>query len=99
MRARYTSSARLELLAEVAYCNSREPGLGAQFLSSVKEATASALAYPLTCSKATKNTGRIFLKVFPFAVVYRHDCDGIVVFVIAHYSRRPGFWRSRINDR
>jgi hypothetical protein len=83
-RARFVSAARLELLAEVAYYNSKEPRLGAQFLSSVQEATARALAYPLTGSRATKNTRRIFLKEFPFAVVYRPDSDGIVVFAIAH---------------
>jgi toxin ParE1/3/4 len=41
----------------------------------------------------------MFLKDFPFALVYRPDENGIVVFALAHHARRPKYWRDRIDDR
>lgn len=55
-RARFIAPARAELLAEVAYYNNKELGLGSRFLAVVEDATARALAYPLTGSPASENT-------------------------------------------
>ena len=98
-RARFVAPARRELLAEVAYYSDKESGLGSMFLTAVEDATARALAYPLTGTPASENTRRMFLKDFPFALVYRPDENGIVVFALAHHARRPEYWRDRIDDR
>lgn len=97
-RARFVAAARREFLIEVVYYNNVEPGLGARFAAAVESATARALAFPLAGAPATTNTRRVFLKDFPFAVVYRSDSDGIVIFALAHHSRRPGYWQSRVQD-
>jgi toxin ParE1/3/4 len=97
--ARFVAPARRELLAEVAYYNNMELGLGSRFLTAVEDATARALAYPLTGTPASENTRRMFLKDFPFALVYRPDENGLVVFALAHHARRPEYWRERIDDR
>ena len=65
----------------------------------IVSATVRALAYPQAGTPATNDTRRVFLKDFPFAVVYRPDTDGITIFALAHHSRRPGYWRSRVKDR
>ena len=98
-RARFIAPARLEFLAEVAYYNGQEPGLGARFAAAVEEATARAVAFPLTGSPASKNTRRVFVRDFPFAVVYRPDEGGIVIFALAHHSRRPEYWQPRVQER
>jgi plasmid stabilization system protein ParE len=98
-RARFVAPARRELLAEVGYYNNKELGLGNRFLAAVEDATARALAYPLTGTPASESTRRMFLKDFPFAIVYRSDENGIVVFALAHHARRPEYWRDRIDDR
>ena len=97
--ARFVAPVRRELLAEVIYYNNKELGLGGRLLAAVKEATARALAYPLTGTPASESTRRIFLKDFPFALVYRPDEDGIVIFALSHHARRPEYWRNRIDDR
>ena len=56
--------ARRELLAEVAYYYNKELGLGGLLLAAVKEATARALAYPLTGTPASESTRLIVLKDF-----------------------------------
>ena len=98
-RARFVAPARRELLAEVVYYSNKDLGLGSRFLTAVQDATARALAYPLTGTPASENTRRLFLKDFPFALVYRPDEYGIVVFALAHHARRPGYWRDRMVDR
>jgi plasmid stabilization system protein ParE len=98
-RVRFVAAARREYLAEVVYYNKERAGLGARFTAAVEEATARAVAFPLTGSPASKNTRRVFIQGFPFALVYRSTIDGIVVFAVAHHSRRPGYWQSRVQDR
>jgi plasmid stabilization system protein ParE len=98
-RARFIAVARREFIAEVACYNDQEPGLGVRFAAAVEEATARALAFPLAGSPASKNTRRVFVKDFPFAVVYRPDELGIVIFALAHHSRRPEYWQLRVQER
>jgi toxin ParE1/3/4 len=98
-RARFVAPARRELLAEVAYYSNKKLGLGSRFLTAVEDATARAFAYPLTGTPMSENTRRMFLKDFPFALVYRLEENGIVVFALANHARRPEYWRDRIDDR
>jgi plasmid stabilization system protein ParE len=98
-RVRFAAAARREFLAEVIYYNKERAGLGARFTAAVEEATARAAAFPLTGSPASKSTLRVFVRDFPFAVVYRPTKDEIIVFALAHHSRRPGYWLSRVQDR
>jgi toxin ParE1/3/4 len=98
-RVRFAAPARRELLSEVAYYNGKEPGLGARFTLAVEEAAARALAFPLTGSPASQSTRRVFVKNFPFAIVYRPDSEGIVIFAVAHHRRLPEYWQSRVHDR
>jgi plasmid stabilization system protein ParE len=84
--------ARREFLKEVVYYNEQGPGLGAAFAQEAEEATARALAFPQTGSPATKSTKSVFVKRFPFIVVYRPDREDIVVFAVAHRSRKPEYW-------
>ena len=95
MRVKFIASARREFLKEVVYYDDRERGLGAEFAQEVEEATARALAFPLSGSPATKNTKRVYLKRFPFSIVYRSDREGIVIFAVSHNSRKPEYWLER----
>lgn len=70
-RVRFVAAARREFLAEVIYYNEERAGLGARFTAAVEEATARAAGFPLTGSRASKSTRRVFVRDFPFAVVYR----------------------------
>lgn len=97
-RARFVAPARREFLAQVAYYHMHEPGLGARFAAAVEEATARALAFPLSGTRASKNTRRVFVRDFPFAVVYRLEPDGILIVAVAHHSRRPEYWHLRVHE-
>ena len=98
-RARFVGEAREEFLTEVAYYNNVQPGLGARFTKAVEEATARALAFPLSGSPSVSKTRRMFLKGFPFSLFYRPEEEGIVVFATSHNSRKPRYWVGRTRDR
>ncbi|MFC4310515.1 type II toxin-antitoxin system RelE/ParE family toxin [Steroidobacter flavus] len=97
-RARFIASARREFLAEVAYYHTQEPDLGVRFTNAVEAAAARALAFPFSGSPASKNTRRIFVRGFPFAVIYRPDSDGILIVAVAHRSRWPEYWHLRVQE-
>ena len=77
----------------------KKSDLGGRFAAAIEEATTRTVTFPLTGSPASKNTRRVFVKDFPFAGVYRPDANGIVIFAVAHHSRRPKYWQSRVQDR
>ena len=97
-RARFIAPARREFLYHVAYYEGEERGLGARFAAAVEDATVRALSYPLAGSTAPADTRRMLLKNFPFAIIYRPDDDGIVIFAVAHHARRPDYWETRVDD-
>lgn len=94
-RARFVAEARQEFLAEVAFYNEAQPGLGSRFATAVEQAAARAIAFPLAGSPAVADTRRVILKRFPFSLFYRPEGDGIVIFALAHHARRPGYWSER----
>jgi len=57
---------------QVAFYEKEEPGLGARFSLEVEDATARAVAYPLSGSPTSKNTRRILVKDFPFSSASCH---------------------------
>jgi plasmid stabilization system protein ParE len=98
-RALFVAPARQEFLAEFAYYDQIQPGKGARFAAAVEEGIVRALAFPLAGTRLHEDVRRVVLRGFPFSIAYRPDENGIVVFALAHHSRRPGYWRSRIPTR
>lgn len=87
-RVRFVAAARRELLAEVAYYNVAQDGLGARFAAAVEEAAIRALAFPFAGSPSPASTRRVLVKDFPFSLVYGPEDGGIVIFAVAcwHHS-------------
>lgn len=92
---RFLEEAREEFLAQVTYYEEQKKGLGDRFGQSVELATALACAHPSLGSPWKLHTRRVFPKGFPFAIVYRIEPGELVVFAVAHFRRRPTYWRNR----
>lgn len=95
---RFIEEARLEFLAEVAFYEEVQRGLGEKFNLAVEAATQLAATFPMAGTPWMHSTRRVFPKNFPFSVVYRVEPGEIVVFAVAHFSRRPAYWRDRKGD-
>jgi plasmid stabilization system protein ParE len=92
---RFLEEAQDEFLEQVSYYEQHQKGLGDRFRESVEAATALASAHPRLGSPWKLRTRRVFSKGFPFSVVYRIEASELVVFAIAHFKRRPTYWRGR----
>lgn len=92
---RFLEEAQNELLDQISYDEEHQKGLGDRFRESVEAATALASAHPKLGSPWRLRTRRVFPRGFPFAVVYRIEPSELVVFAVAHFKRRPTYWRSR----
>jgi plasmid stabilization system protein ParE len=93
---RFAAAAREEFLAEVAFYNEAQAGLGQRFTEAIEKATALTLAFPSVGSLLKGGTRRVVVKDFPFSVIYKPSAQGVMIYAVAHQSRRPGYWHSRI---
>jgi plasmid stabilization system protein ParE len=92
---RFLEEARDELFEQISYYEERQKGLGDRFREAVEGAIALASAHPKLGSPWRLRTRRVFPKGFPFSLVYRIEPAELVVFAVAHFKRRPSYWRSR----
>jgi plasmid stabilization system protein ParE len=92
---RFLEEARAEFLEQIAYYEERQDGLGDRFRQAVEAATVLASAHPMLGSPWKLRTRRVFPKGFPFSLVYRVEPKELVVFAVAHFKRRPTYWRNR----
>ena len=92
---RFLEEAQEEFLEQISYYEEHQKGLGDQFRESVEAATALASAHPRLGSPRKLRTRRVFPRGFPFSVVYRIEPAELVVFAVAHFKRRPTYWRRR----
>ena len=94
-RARFLEEAEAEFLREVEYYAEVQLNGAARFRKAVKAAVARALAFPRAGLPYFERTRRMFVRDYPFFLVYREEPGGIAVFAVVHESRRPGYWVSR----
>ncbi|MBV8211393.1 MAG: type II toxin-antitoxin system RelE/ParE family toxin [Burkholderiaceae bacterium] len=97
MKYFFHPEAEAEHLAEVAFYESRRKGLGGRYLASFGAAMERVCRDPkqfrIECEPDLR---RIFLRGFPFAIIYRDVGRQIQVLAVAHRRRRPGYWATRI---
>jgi plasmid stabilization system protein ParE len=70
------------------------PTLGEAFIDRVEAATSRAVRAPMT-GAPLGSLRRVFVKRFPYFVLYAVEESRILVLAVAHFRQRPGFWRRR----
>ncbi len=70
-------------------------GLGVRFGLAVREATDRAAEAPLHGSPVSDNLRRVFVRRFPYAILYAVEAERVYVVAVAHFRRRPDYWRDR----
>jgi toxin ParE1/3/4 len=87
--------AREELAAAADWYAGILPGLGHAFLARVEEAIAIADTSPLVGAPVGAGLRRIFVRRFPYFVLYQVTDSTLTVLAVGHFRRRPGFWAPR----
>lgn len=90
-------------MAEAAeWYSERVSGLGERFLLDTESAFARIDEAPLTGApwahrRLPDGVRRMFLRSFPYAVVYIVE-PRVVIVAVAHLRRRPGYWVKRLSE-
>jgi len=88
--------AETELFEVARYYEEQAPGLGEEFLAEIERVFTVLKAHPEIGTPAESGTRRAFTRRFPYAVVYLPESSRIVVVAVAHFHRRPDYWRRRL---
>jgi toxin ParE1/3/4 len=92
---RFVEEAQEEFFEQILFYEQREIGLGDRFRAAVEAAVLMAAMHPNMGSPWRQNTRRVFPRDFPYSIVYRAVEAELVVVAIAHFKRRPTYWRGR----
>lgn len=96
MRYRYLTAAELDQIEAAYFYESREPGLGAEFVEDLDQTIKRILDHPRAGSRGPRNTRKSLMERFPYSVVYRIDPEEILIIALQHHSRDPRRWQERV---
>jgi len=97
MRLEFHPEAELELLDAVLHYELEIAGLGERLGAEVRYAADLLLRHPEIGQTVALNLRRFVLPTFPFTLYYSAGSEGIRVEAVAHQSRQPGYWPSRLH--
>ena len=91
------ADATLEMEEAASWYEQREFGLGERFLHAVNQAKRFIRQNPEVGTPHRRGTRKWRVRGFPYVLIYRDEPDCVLVVSVAHGSRRPGYWRDRVN--
>jgi len=97
MRVEFHPEAELELIEAASYYELQVSGLGNDFEIEVRRAADLLQKHPEIGPHLDDELRRFVLYRFPYTLIYSVTSDVLHSLVVAHQSRRPGYWRSRVS--
>jgi len=93
-------AAEQELVEAESWYEAQRPGLGSEFRHAVEETMARLLEAPHSAPRLLSvpeavGARQIFIKRFPYSIVFIEEGDALWILAFAHQRRRPGYWRER----
>jgi hypothetical protein len=101
-RIRILQDAAEEAIEAAAWYEGARAGLGTEFSQAV-DAAIDLLEddivplITMTGKAGSRRAKRLLLKRFPYDIIVRESPEEVTVVAVAHHSRRPGYWRSRLH--
>lgn len=95
MRMVFRPAARREILEAQAWYEARARGLGFEFARAVEVAVEQVLRMPLAHPVLDGDFRHIFLRRFPYSIIYHVSESELVVVACFHHRRKPGDWQHR----
>jgi toxin ParE1/3/4 len=84
-----------EFAAAVAHYAAKQSELGQQFYEEVMLITREIAEAPGRFREWRHGTRRHFRRRFPYALIYAERPDRVLILAVAHFKRRPDYWRKR----
>lgn len=96
MKYCFHGAARAEHLDQVAFYESRQTGLGAEYLAAFEKSMEAILDQPERQRVVVEPDIRRFrMARFPFGIIYRAVADAVQILAVAHLRKRPAYWVPR----
>ncbi|MDD5141761.1 MAG: type II toxin-antitoxin system RelE/ParE family toxin [Verrucomicrobiales bacterium] len=92
MRARFVSTAELELKEAMEFYESARAGLGAEFLREVEATSKLIESFPLAWLPLSSRTRRCRTRRFPYGLFYQIRNDEILIVSVMDLRRDPKRW-------
>ena len=92
MKARFTSTAELELKEAMEFYQSAQAGLGADFLAEVQATTQLIEFFPLAWTALSPRARRCRTHRFPYGLFYQVRRDEILIVAVMDLRRDPKRW-------
>lgn len=98
---RPNAEAEQEFKDYVRWYERETPGLGGRLWSEIEAAIDLISVHPaigevIRRVRTRGTVRRVPLRHFPFLLIYREHSDHLEVVALAHTSRKPNYWRSRL---
>jgi toxin ParE1/3/4 len=93
---RYHQGAAADVKSAVAWYRGRSPRAASDFVEELDRAVATISEAPERWPMGQNNTRRFLLWRFPFSIIYSEQEAGIIIWAVAHSSRRPEYWARRM---
>ena len=93
--------AELEIAAELHWYHAENPLLAERLWQDIQHAIRVISKYPAVGERVRRvrvegDIRRYPLRNFPYFVIYREHPDYLEIVALAHTSRNPNYWRSRV---
>ncbi len=98
MKHAFHPDALEEYSAAVRAYEASQPGLGGRFIEHTEAAIAAICGAPDRWPVLEQDIRRRLTRIFPFALLYTIEDDYILIVAVMHCHRRPGYWRTRLED-
>jgi toxin ParE1/3/4 len=72
-------------------------GLGRRFIEEIERGIEILLSQPQIGRQLDDELRCFVLGDFPFSLIYQLETDRIWIVAVSHHSRRPGYWRERLD--
>lgn len=87
--------AREEFLAAVDRYEQHRPGLGAKFVAAVQRAAQHTFEWPDAGASVGPDLRRVFVRRFPYYLLYSAESDRIFIVAVGHFRRHPRYSEGR----
>ena len=92
----YTEEADDDVAESYEWYESREPGLGEDFLRCVEACVMTIQRHPHLYPVAVDEFRRALVRRFPYEIIYETTLDSIIIYSVFHCSQDPQKWRKRL---
>jgi toxin ParE1/3/4 len=95
-RVEYHEGAIADVKSALAWYQNRSAKAAMDFIEELQRAAETIREAPERWPAGKNNTRRFLLWRFPFAIIYSEEESVITIWAVAHGSRRPEYWTSRL---